>query len=209
VHLAVDGPRVIHLAPVLGQAGIVGISAPGESLGAAEVDLGDGASAFWTSADAFVQVSDPGNDLLRALVAEAAGPTAGARVLELHAGSGNFTRDFAGAEIVAVEESPVAAARLARNASAHIQIRRAQTWDGAGPFDVILVDPPRTGLDPGLAARLAALRAPRFVYVSCDPPTLARDLAPLLGAGYRPLWAQPVDLMPQTFHVEIVTALAW
>jgi 23S rRNA (uracil1939-C5)-methyltransferase len=208
VHVAVDGPevRAADLAPLLGRAGIVGIGARGETLGAAEVDLGDGDAPFWATADAFAQASAAGNDLLRALVREAAGPTAGARVLELYAGSGNFTRDFVGADVVAVEESAAAAARLPRNARADVRAEPAHV--PAGPFDVVVVDPPRTGLAPGLAAKLAALAAPRLVYVSCDPPTLARDLAPLRAAGYRPAWAQPIDLMPQTFHVEVVVALA-
>lgn len=207
VHVAVDGPevRAADLAPLLGRAGIAGIVVRGETFGAAEVDLGDGDAPFWAAADGFAQASDAGNDLLRALVREAAGAVAGRRVLELYAGSGNFTRDLAGADIVAVEESPAAAARLARNARAGVRVGGADVPEG--PFDVVAVDPPRTGLSPGLAAKLAALAAPTFVYVSCDPPTLARDLAPLVAAGYRAVWAQPVDLMPQTFHVEVVAAL--
>jgi 23S rRNA (uracil1939-C5)-methyltransferase len=68
----------------------------------------------------------------------------------------------------------------------------------------VVVDPPRTGLEPGLAEALRRLAPRRAVYVSCDPPTLARDLR-LLGLPLR--WATPVDLMPQTFHVEVVAAL--
>ncbi len=207
VHVAIDGPdvRAADVAPLLGRAGIVGILVRGHTLGVAEVDLGDGAAPFWAAADAFAQASDAGNDLLRALVREAVGPVAGKRVLELYAGGGNFTRDFVGADIVAVEESPAAAARLARNARAAVRAEGADAPDG--PFDVVLVDPPRTGLSPGLAGKLAALGAPVLAYVSCDPPTLARDLAPLVAAGYRAAWAQPVDLMPQTFHVEVVVSL--
>jgi 23S rRNA (uracil1939-C5)-methyltransferase len=63
------------------------------------------------------------------------------------------------------------------------------------------------GLGPGEAAALAALAAARIVYVSCDPETLARDLAILVAGGYKVSRATPVDLMPQTYHVETVVLL--
>jgi 23S rRNA (uracil1939-C5)-methyltransferase len=71
---------------------------------------------------------------------------------------------------------------------------------------MIVMDPPREGVR-GLIDALAALGAPRVVYVSCDPATLARDVDALVGHGYRPLVAQPIDLMPQTAHVEVVLTL--
>jgi 23S rRNA (uracil1939-C5)-methyltransferase len=54
---------------------------------------------------------------------------------------------------------------------------------------------------------LVRLRPPRILYVSCDPPTLARDLAPLLHDGYRLEWSRPFDLFPQTHHTESLTSL--
>ncbi|HWV39272.1 MAG TPA: TRAM domain-containing protein [Vulgatibacter sp.] len=68
-------------------------------------------------------------------------------------------------------------------------------------FDRVLLDPPRAGAK-GLAPILARLSPARIVYVSCDPPTLARDAKALLASGYRPILARPVDMFPQTFHVE-------
>jgi 23S rRNA (uracil1939-C5)-methyltransferase len=181
-------------------------------LGDAEIDLGDEPVPFLARADVFAQVSAPGNALLRRLVLEASGPLRGARVLELYAGSGNFTRDLAGAgaSVVAVEESPAACALARRNLEARglsaevldqpalhaFQARRR-------PIDVVVVDPPRTGLEPGLAEAIAACRPLRLVYVSCDPPTLARDLRAL---HVNLLHATGIDLMPQTFHVEVVAA---
>jgi 23S rRNA (uracil1939-C5)-methyltransferase len=73
--------------------------------------------------------------------------------------------------------------------------------------DLVVVDPPRGGLGDQVARLLAGVNAPRLIYVSCDPATLARDLVPLLGAGYRVDQVHLVDLFPQTYHVESVLHL--
>ena len=70
--------------------------------------------------------------------------------------------------------------------------------------DIVVLDPPRAGAGPEVIRELAALGPRRMVYVSCDPATLARDAVYLAAAGYRLVEAQPVDLFPQTFHVETV-----
>jgi 23S rRNA (uracil1939-C5)-methyltransferase len=73
--------------------------------------------------------------------------------------------------------------------------------------DLVVVDPPRGGLGDQVARLLAGVNAPRLTYVSCDPATLARDLVPLLGAGYRIDEVHLVDLFPQTYHLESVLHL--
>jgi 23S rRNA (uracil1939-C5)-methyltransferase len=73
--------------------------------------------------------------------------------------------------------------------------------------DLIVVDPPRSGLGDRVARALASVNPPRVTYVSCDPSTLARDLVPLRGAGYRVEEVHLVDLFPQTYHVESVVQL--
>ncbi|MGE5573030.1 MAG: hypothetical protein ACM3ZU_08440, partial [Bacteroidota bacterium] len=73
--------------------------------------------------------------------------------------------------------------------------------------DVVVLDPPRAGCDRRALHALAHLEPSRIVYVSCDPETLARDLALLAGIGYRPGQVQPVDMFPQTSHVECVVRL--
>jgi 23S rRNA (uracil1939-C5)-methyltransferase len=73
--------------------------------------------------------------------------------------------------------------------------------------DLVVVDPPRTGLGPEITTLLAEVAAPALVYVSCDPATLARDLRALLGCGYAIQSITLVDLFPQTFHIETVVRL--
>jgi tRNA/tmRNA/rRNA uracil-C5-methylase (TrmA/RlmC/RlmD family) len=79
---------------------------------------------------------------------------------------------------------------------------------GDGPtIDSVLVDPPRAGLHPGVVSRLIRLGAPKLVYVSCNPSTLGRDLALLCESRYRVRWIQPVDMFPNTPHIECVATL--
>jgi 23S rRNA (uracil1939-C5)-methyltransferase len=76
-----------------------------------------------------------------------------------------------------------------------------------GRIDRLVVDPPRGGMDKKALEQLLAIRAPRMVYVSCNPTTMARDLQAALDAGYRIESVTPVDMFPQTYHVECVAAL--
>jgi 23S rRNA (uracil1939-C5)-methyltransferase len=77
---------------------------------------------------------------------------------------------------------------------------------GVSP-DVTVLDPPRQGCRPEVLAALAAARPDRIVYVSCNPATLARDLGILTDQGYKVLEVQPIDMFPQTYHVECVTLM--
>ncbi|HUI51681.1 MAG TPA: hypothetical protein VLX60_07850, partial [Terriglobales bacterium] len=74
--------------------------------------------------------------------------------------------------------------------------------------DFVLMDPPRAGIGKRMVERLAHLRPPRIAIVSCDPATLARDLAGLTAAGYRIDRLTLVDLFPQTYHLETVAHLS-
>jgi 23S rRNA (uracil1939-C5)-methyltransferase len=73
--------------------------------------------------------------------------------------------------------------------------------------DLVVVDPPRTGLGAEITALLGKLAAPALVYVSCDPATLARDLKALIASGYEVESVTLADLFPQTFHLETMVHL--
>jgi 23S rRNA (uracil1939-C5)-methyltransferase len=170
------------------------------------------ANAFRVSAPSFFQVNTVGAELLVPLVLAELGADGGDRVLDLFAGVGTFTLPLAGAagEVVALEGAGSSVRDLKAN------LEEAGVWADvmpgdaaraladAGRFDLAVVDPPRTGMAPEVVSALARTGARRICYVSCDPATLARDARLLVGAGYGVTSATPIDLFPQTWHVETV-----
>jgi 23S rRNA (uracil1939-C5)-methyltransferase len=112
--------------------------------------------------------------------------------------------------VIAVESSQTAHADLLYNSPANVKAVRASTEqyleNAAGKLraELVVVDPPRSGLGARVIKGLVKLKAPRITYVSCDPATLSRDLARLLQSGYRVKEAHLVDLFPQTYHLESV-----
>ncbi|MGA2808770.1 MAG: 23S rRNA (uracil(1939)-C(5))-methyltransferase RlmD [Terracidiphilus sp.] len=154
--------------------------------------------------------------LVDALVERVTSGHSGALAWDLFAGVGLFARRLAAgfARVVAVESAPSSTAALEANlrgtSSAAVKaetlafLRRS----GKGPRpDLIVVDPPRTGLGAETCALLAGIAAPAMVYVSCDPATLARDLRALAASGYEIESITLADLFPQTFHLETVVQL--
>jgi 23S rRNA (uracil1939-C5)-methyltransferase len=156
----------------------------------------------------------------RFLIAELANAVTDAQpggelALDLFAGVGLFTAPLAKRfqRVIAVESNPAAVRDLEANARAgSIEIRTADVEQFLQKFkgtpDLVVLDPPRAGLPPGAAQRLAQIGANRITYVSCEPPTLARDLAVLCGAGYELAELHLFDLFPQTFHMETVARLS-
>ncbi len=154
--------------------------------------------------------------LVDALVERVTAGRSGRLAWDLFAGVGLFARRLsAGFErVVAVEAAPAATASLAHNlggttaraikADALAFLRK--NVRGTRP-DLIVVDPPRTGLDAPICSMLAEIAAPALTYVSCDPATLARDLRALLESGYAIETVTLADLFPQTFHLETVVHL--
>jgi 23S rRNA (uracil1939-C5)-methyltransferase len=186
----------------LGAAGVVGLSIAGKpTLGAAGVDASEpGGAPLPVPASGFAQVGRVANGALVRAVLDAVGSVVGV-LQELYAGSGNFTRHLVGvaAAVHASDADPDAVER-GRRALPGV------SWSlrpAAVTADTVVLDPPREGADrPNLDAAARARR--RVVYVSCDPQTLTRDARRLEAAGFRLTRAVALDLMPQTFHVEVV-----
>jgi 23S rRNA (uracil1939-C5)-methyltransferase len=136
-------------------------------------------------------------------------------VLDLYAGVGLFAVSRAAcghAEVTAVEGDRISAGDLQRNAALNgsrfrVAIGSVEEFlrsRAAGRPGTIVVDPPRTGLSKEAMQAVVGRRASRVVYVSCDPPTMARDARRLLDGGYRLASLGGLDLFPNTPHVEAV-----
>jgi 23S rRNA (uracil1939-C5)-methyltransferase len=167
------------------------------------------------SRNSFFQVN---RFLLDRLVETAFAGAEGETALDLYAGVGLFSLAMARRfrEVTAVESGSTAVRDLEFNAErAGLRNLRAERQTAEEylqklerPPDFMLLDPPRAGLGKAVVRRLAELRPRQLTIVSCDPATLARDLAGLLAAGYRAEKMALVDLFPQTFHLETVVRLA-
>ena len=145
----------------------------------------------------------------------------GDRVLDLYCGTGTLTLTFARecSEAWGVETVGEAILDARRNAERNELDRSTKFFEGdarrwlreGGPKDlkptVVVVDPPRAGLHPRVIDRVCELEPRKVVYVSCNPTTLARDLAHFARLGYTAPWIQPVDMFPHTEHVECVAGL--
>jgi len=142
----------------------------------------------------------------------------GGPVLDLYAGVGLFTLPLAarGDAVVAMERGQSAAEDAATNARAarlgRVRIVKGDVGEGLRSWpkqagERIVLDPPRTGAGGEVVAAIVARRPEAVVYVSCDPPTLGRDLAAFARGGYRPDRLLAFDLFPDTFHLETVVRL--
>jgi tRNA/tmRNA/rRNA uracil-C5-methylase (TrmA/RlmC/RlmD family) len=178
--------------------------------------LGD--PIFRISDRSFMQANWRLNELLSRTVADWAGAAPGLRVLELYAGVGTLglTLARAGALVTLVEANPytLADARHAAKSNhigrcrfrpllAEVMLETVQP----GEYDLVLVDPPRTGLSQECLRELLRIGTARLLYLSCDPATLARDLGRLCAGGYRTARLQPFDMFPQTAHLEALVEL--
>jgi 23S rRNA (uracil1939-C5)-methyltransferase len=170
---------------------------------------------YRVSAESFFQVNTVGAAALVEIVTAYADPRPGDILLDAYCGAGLFALALAeqAGEVIGVESSPSACEDFAFNAGDQPNIALHEglveevlpTLRAEGQHvDIVVLDPPRAGAGPEVIRELAALGPRRMVYISCDPATLARDAVHLAATGYRLVEAQPVDLFPQTFHVETV-----
>jgi 23S rRNA (uracil1939-C5)-methyltransferase len=175
---------------------------------------------FRISHNAFFQTNTEMAERLYGIAAEMAGLTGSERVYDLFCGIGTLGLSLAAraGEVWGVEIVPEAVADAAENArfngigNAHFRAGDARKEirplleDGGRP-DVVAVDPPRAGLSKKVVRRVIECNAPRIVYVSCNPTTLAPNAAQLSEAGYMVRRVKPVDMFPQTPHIECVALL--
>ena len=167
---------------------------------------------FQVSGGSFFQVNTPMAEVLVDLVLAGLGLTGGQRVLDLYSGVGLFSAFIApqARQVVGVEayEPAVADAAVNLDEFDNVEIYAAPVKqvlpELEGPFDAAVLDPPRAGCEPEALAALLAARLAQIVYVSCDAATLARDARRLVDGGMRLDWVQPVDMFPQTYHVECI-----
>ena len=169
---------------------------------------------------AFFQTNTEMAETLYGVAREYAGLDGGQRVFDLYCGIGTLGLSLApgAGEIWGLEIVPEAVADAARNAEANgitnarFMAANARTGirplvEEAGRPDVVVIDPPRAGLSQKIVRRVIECDAPRIVYVSCNPTTLAPNAAQLQEAGYRLRRVRPVDMFPQTPHIECVALL--
>lgn len=217
-----EGQRVRILAP---SASPVAVSIGGRTFDATgaecspfareEVSMGENSYRYRVRASGFWQVHREAPATLIDLVTHAAEVEPGDHILELYAGAGLLTVPLARATGPTGRVESLEGARTAvEDARANL---RGYPWARArtaaisvrdmSDADILLADPPRSGLGIAAARAAAASRARRIVLVSCDPAALARDVAAMVESGRSVESMRAVDLFPNTHHFEVVTAL--
>jgi 23S rRNA (uracil1939-C5)-methyltransferase len=179
-----------------------------------------GSLRFRISADAFFQTNTEMAERLYAVAADYAGLTGSERVFDLFCGIGTIGLTLAeraqevwGVEIVeeavadAIGNADLNGIENARFFAGDIRTAARPLVEQAGRPDVVVVDPPRAGLSQKIVRRIAEMEPKRVVYVSCNPTTLAPNARQLVDAGWSLDRVQPVDMFPQTPHIECVALL--
>jgi 23S rRNA (uracil1939-C5)-methyltransferase len=191
-----------------GPTGVLGSERLREELGGLQLEMSHGA---------FFQTNTEMAERLYEVAAEFAGLTGSERLFDLFCGIGTIGLSLAGqaGEVWGLEIVPEAITDAERNAGAnkienvHFMAANARTGvrplvEKAGKPDVVVIDPPRAGLSQKIVRRVLECEAKKIVYVSCNPTTLAPNAAQLVEAGYSLRRVRPVDMFPQTPHIECV-----
>jgi 23S rRNA (uracil1939-C5)-methyltransferase len=189
------------------------------SFGKPRIDLAVAPDLAIATEGGFTQVNAEGNRRLIEIVLELADARADDRVLDLYCGAGNLTLPLARrvGSIVGVESDPRSAGDARQNAdragltNCRFLVQAAGTATKAlaaegERFSLVILDPPRSG-SADVVDGFVELEPSRIVYVSCNPATLARDLRRLVDTGFSLGRIQPIDLFPQTYHLEVVARL--
>jgi 23S rRNA (uracil1939-C5)-methyltransferase len=204
LHTAIEGDS----GSTEGPTGVLGEELLREELSGMKLAMSHGA---------FFQTNTEMAERLYAVAAEFAGLRGRERVFDLYCGIGTVGLSMAAraGEVWGLEIVPEAITDAERNAkrnkieNAHFVAANARTGTGelvekAGKPDVVVIDPPRAGLSQKIVRRVLECEAKKIVYVSCNPTTLAPNAAQLTEAGYALTRVRPVDMFPQTPHIECV-----
>ena len=207
LHTAIEGDS----GGTDGPTGVLGEECLREELSGLRLEMSHGA---------FFQTNTEMAERLYAVAAEYAGLSGSERVFDLYCGIGTIGLTMAkrAGEVWGLEIVPEAIADAERNAesngieNAHFMAGSARTGvrpliEQAGKPDVVVIDPPRAGLSQKIVRRVIECEAKRVVYVSCNPTTLAPNAAQMVEAGYTLRRVKPVDMFPQTPHIECVALL--
>ena len=173
---------------------------------------------FDVSPLSFLQVNPLQTDVLYAQVLEGAALTGDEVVWDLYSGIGTLALALASKaqKVTGIEENPYAVEdaiqnAVNNNAVGHVEFLKGKVESRMMKIDeqpdVVVLDPPRTGMHQLVVQRLIELKPQRIIYVSCDPGTLARDLGALTQGGYEVESVQPVDMFPWTMHVETIVRI--
>ena len=178
-----------------------------------------GGLTFRIHPQTFFQTNTGAAEALYGKIPGLAGLTGDSRVLGLYCGSGAIEIFLAGqaGKVTGVDSLPDNIRNAEENAAANGAgncafvagtVEDFLSQPGGEPPDVIVVDPPRPGLTPRALKSILALEAAKAVYVSCNPPALARDLKHFMARGYRIQTVLPFDFFPHTPHLEVLAVLA-
>ena len=174
-----------------------------------------GGHVFRVGSPSFFQVNTPQAERMVDLIREELELAGDELVADVYAGVGTFAVLLAPhcGHVIAIEESSAAMDDAEVNCEGipNLELLRARAEDALAEMercpDAIVLDPPRAGCAPSMLESLVRLRPKKIVYVSCDPSTLARDLKVLCAGGFQLRKVQPIDMFPQTHHVECVATL--
>jgi len=185
-----------------------------------QLDLVGTRLRFKVSPDAFFQTNTEMAEILYGIATEAAGLNGRQRVFDLYCGIGTIalalaleSREVVGVEVVeravadAISNARLNAVDNARFYAGDVRTALRPLLEEEGRADVVVIDPPRAGLSQKVVRRVLEIEAEKIVYVSCNPTTLAPNARQIVEAGYTLKNVRPVDMFPQTPHIEAVALL--